>query len=37
LNILHKLPKTIKNLEENDLKEYSRQVVEAVSKEDNEI
>lgn len=37
LNILHKLPKTIKVLEENDLKEYSRQVVEAVSKEDNEI
>jgi len=35
LNILHKLPKTIKVLEENDLKEYSRQVVEAVSKEDN--
>jgi hypothetical protein len=37
LNILHKLPKTITVLEENDLKEYSRQVVEAVSKEDNEI
>lgn len=37
LNILHKLPKTIKVLEENDLKEYSRQVVEAVSKENNDI
>lgn len=36
LDILHKLPKTIKVLEENDLKQYSREVVEAVSKENSD-
>jgi len=33
LNILHKLPDTIEVLEENDLKNYSLKVIEAVSKQ----